>query len=150
VIETERLSLRLPRLEDASGLGESVASIQRWLDEWCANDIGYFTVVRNGSLVGRVGFHVFDARTWTLSSFAVAGRHARAELGWTLVPQHRSHGYATEAARAVRSWANRAGVISLIEPSNEPSARVARRLDATPTATAIVTSVPCVVWEHPR
>ncbi|MHB8469986.1 MAG: GNAT family N-acetyltransferase [Gaiellaceae bacterium] len=155
MLETERLLLRKPRLEDADELlgtgGEAgdTDAIERWLSEWDANGIGYFAVVRDGGVLGRAGFHVWDSRTWTLGSYGTARGHAETELGWTLAREHWGHGYATEAARALRHWAHRERVISLIEPSNERSVRVAQRLGASPTETVTVSGAACVVWVHP-
>lgn len=143
MIETERLLLRMPQLDDADALGEPHEKLERWIAEWESTGLGYFTVLCDEVVVGRVGFHTFDPVTWTLAD---AGE---TELGWTLVEAHRRNGYATEAARAARAWAARDRVISLIEPSNEASARVARRLGATPTETVVVMGDPCVVWVHP-
>lgn len=57
------------------------------------------------------------------------------ELGWTLTTAGRGHGYATEGARAVAGWAFANLVvpylISLIDPLNERSKRVAERLGMT-------------------
>jgi RimJ/RimL family protein N-acetyltransferase len=152
VIETERLLLRMPRLEDAEALETPIASLQRWLAEWEANEIGYFTVeLASREVIGRVGFHVFDDRTWTLATLAAAREHAVTELGWTLLPEHRGRGYATEAAHAAREWAARDRLISLIEPANTASARVAERLGCRPGGTVELQDIgPAVVWEHPR
>jgi RimJ/RimL family protein N-acetyltransferase len=152
VIETERLLLRKPVLKDAEALETPIASLQRWLGEWKANGIGYFTVeLGSGEVIGRVGFHVFDDRTWTLATFADAGEHAVVELGWTVLPKHRGHGYATEAAHAARDWAALDRLISLIEPANVPSARVAERLGCRVRETVEMAGYgPHVVWEHPR
>jgi RimJ/RimL family protein N-acetyltransferase len=150
VIETERLLLRTLRPDDAVALGAEPERLATWIDEWEANGLGYFTVLRDGEIVGRVGFHVFDSRTWTLSTFADGGEHAVVELGWTVVPEQRGHGYATEAAAAARDWAKRDGLISSIEPANVASARVAERLGATPGETVEIGGNPHVVWTHPR
>ena len=151
MIETERLVLRKPVLLDAEALETPIASLERWLKEWEANALGYFTVeLRTGDVVGRVGFHVFDMRTWTLATFADAGEDAIVELGWTLLPEQRGNGYATEAARAARGWGAREQLISLIEPANLASAAVAKRLGAVPHATVTVSGADTVVWEHPR
>jgi len=54
------------------------------------------------------------------------------EIGWTLLSGARGNGYATEAARAFADWGfanlNVPYLISLIDPENEPSRRVAERL----------------------
>jgi RimJ/RimL family protein N-acetyltransferase len=170
VIETERLLLRKPRLEDADdllayfgdpevmrwiggeagGRDEAVAAIQRWLTAWEANGIGHFVLVREGGVLGRVGFLVWDSSTWQTSSYAEAGPHAETELGWTLAREHWGHGYATEAARALRDWAGKERIISLIDPENVRSIRVAEKLGATPTETVAVDDYPLVVWVHPR
>ncbi len=171
MIETERLLLRKPRLEDADDLlayvgdpevmrwiggdagdrDEAVAAIERWLAGWEANGIGHFVVVHDGRVLGRVGFLVWDSRTWETSSYAEAGAHAETELGWTLAREHWGHGYATEAARALREWADKERLISLINRENVRSIRVAEKLGATPTETVSVDGgYPVVVWVHPR
>ncbi|HYU33017.1 MAG TPA: GNAT family N-acetyltransferase [Thermoanaerobaculia bacterium] len=54
------------------------------------------------------------------------------ELSWTLAPRFWGRGYATEGARAALAWAftvlKRDRVISLIQPENHASIRVAERL----------------------
>lgn len=53
------------------------------------------------------------------------------EFGWRLVPQARGRGYATEAARAVMSVMEReftGTVIAMIDPENQASKSVARRV----------------------
>ena len=54
------------------------------------------------------------------------------EMGWMLKPEHRHHGYATEAGTAVLEFAwnqlHAQRVISLVRIGNEASDRVAERL----------------------
>jgi RimJ/RimL family protein N-acetyltransferase len=73
-------------------------------------------------LAGRVGFHEPDG--WP--SF---------ELGWTIGREFQGKGYATEAARRCLEYAfddmGRDHVISLIDPENTASIRVAERLGET-------------------
>jgi RimJ/RimL family protein N-acetyltransferase len=76
------------------------------------------------------------------------------EIGWALVRAHWGRGYATEAARAVRDWARAERgydrLISLIDPANVASQRVAERLGARPTETVqLFDSGDAVVWVHP-
>ncbi len=130
VLETERLLLRKPVLEDAEaalalitdpvamehigGVHPDAASdpefvVRRWLERWDDNGCGPFSIVRreDGHWLGRTGLLVWDVRTWTVTTFASAGEHAQPELGWALVREHWGSGYATEAALAVRDWAYR-------------------------------------------
>lgn len=53
------------------------------------------------------------------------------ELGWMLMPDARGHGYATEAALAVRASKPERRIISLIREDNPASQAVAKRLGAT-------------------
>ena len=80
---------------------------------------------------------IFDTRDWTPSTWAKAGSHAQPELGWALTRAYWGHGYATEAAAAIRDWAHECPnidrLVSLISPDNIRSQRVARRLSAIPT-----------------
>ena len=175
-IETERLVLRLPWLEDAAGAaellgdlevmrylgGEAVpredvpAVIQKWIDRWDANGVGPFVLERRGDerLVGRAGILIWDTRDWRHSTLADAGEFAQPELGWALAREYWGQGYATEAARAVRDWVWRErGVerlVSLIQEENVRSQAVAWRLGATPAETVtLFESGPAVVWVHP-
>jgi RimJ/RimL family protein N-acetyltransferase len=178
VIETERLLLRKPELEDAEpavalltdpvamefigGVHPEAAAdpgfvVRRWLERWDENDCGPFSVVRreDGCWVGRCGLLVWDVRSWTQATFASAGEHAQPELGWALAREHWGSGYATEAALAVREWAYaERGVehlVSVIAPENIRSQRLAERLGATPGETVeLFDNGPHVVWEHPR
>ena len=173
-IETERLVLREPQLEDVDDLLELVADdevmrwiggeakdraatvehVERWIARWRQNGVGQFVVLLDGRAIGRVGLLVWDARTWETSTYEDAGEHAETELGWALARAHWGHGYATEAARAVRDWAYaERGVerlISLIAPDNARSIRVAEKLGATPEQMIASPHGPAHVWVHPR
>ncbi len=132
----------------------AVEHVERWIARWEANGVGQFVVLLNSRAIGRVGLLVWDARTWQTSSYAAAGGHAETELGWALTSRHWGHGYATEAARAVRSWtyAERRveRLISLIDPENVRSSRVAEKLGATPEEQVQTAHGPTAVWVHPR
>jgi RimJ/RimL family protein N-acetyltransferase len=155
LIETERLLLRKPRLDDADALLEAYSdpetmryigdgsttdldgvrvAIAKWLARWDADGLGQFAVERrdDGRVVGRVGFLVWDRERWQPGTRAEFGARAEVELGWTLVRAHWGHGYATEAALACRDWAlDELGLqrlVSLIMHGNERSVRVAEKL----------------------
>lgn len=62
--------------------------------------------------------------------FEFEGRN-EIEFGWRLVPSARGHGYATEAASEVMRVIEQSfvgTVFAMIDPTNEPSRRVAARL----------------------
>jgi RimJ/RimL family protein N-acetyltransferase len=154
VIATERLVLRLPRLDDATALLEFVgdeevmsrigdepggrekaeAFVDRWIKRWERNGVGQFIVELDGRLIGRVGLIIWDRRSWEISAYEFAGEHAQEELGWALVRRVWGFGYATEAAQAVKSWCYRERgidrLVSLIAPDNVRSQRVAEKLGA--------------------
>jgi RimJ/RimL family protein N-acetyltransferase len=177
-IATERLLLRLPRLEDArpllalysdpeamrflGGVHPDAAAdpafvVRRWLDRWHANGFGQFAVERrtDGVVLGRVGLVVWDTRDWRIKTVPETGEHGQPELGWALARAHWGCGYATEAARAVRQWA-RSGLeierlVSVIAAENRLSQRVAEKLGCVPAETVVLADTgPAVVWEHPR
>src|SRR5207248_1438283 len=97
------------------------------------------TAATNGQVVGQAGLMIFDTRGWTPSTSANAGIHGQPELGWALIRAHWGHGYATEAAAAIREWAHECRsierLVSLISSDNVRSQRVAERLRAIPTET---------------
>jgi RimJ/RimL family protein N-acetyltransferase len=178
VIETERLLLRKPRLEDAGaalalitdpvamefigGVHPNAASdpqfvVRRWLERWDDNGCGPFSIIRrdDGRWLGRTGLLVWDVRTWTHTTFTNAGEFAQPELGWALAREHWGQGYATEAVLAVREWAYAErdvdSLVSAIAPANVRSQRLAERLGATPGETVnLFDGGPHVLWEHPR
>lgn len=158
MIETERLILRLPQVEDADDLAtayadpevvrylgdgststrdEVAAGIPTWLERWDANGIGLFAMESRdtGRVVGRSGFLVWDSEGWTVANLAEAGDRAEVEVGWMVAREFWGLGYATEAALALRDWgiAERGltRLISLIRPDNTRSIRVAEKVGET-------------------
>jgi RimJ/RimL family protein N-acetyltransferase len=132
--------------------------IESGIDGWKADGVGPFlieTAAVNRQVVGQAGLMIFDTRGWTPSSRSAAGTYAQPELGWALIRDHWGHGYATEAAAAIREWAYRLRsldrLVSLISPDNDRSQRVARRLGAVPTETItpVDSQRTAVVWRHP-
>jgi RimJ/RimL family protein N-acetyltransferase len=69
------------------------------------------------------------------------GLEGAAEVGYTIFPEHRGQGYATEVARAMLDWARREhGVtefVSGVAPDNAPSLRVNDKLGFVPTGDVI-------------
>ncbi len=175
VIQTERLTLRAPVPEDADAAAELLADpevmrflggqivpredvpavIEKWLGRWTANRMGPFMLERrdDGSFVGRCGILIWDTRDWSQSTHADAGKFAQPELGWALARSQWGQGFATEAARAVGSWARAErgveSLVSVIAPDNVASRRVAERLGARPMETVtLADSGAAVVWRH--
>jgi RimJ/RimL family protein N-acetyltransferase len=173
-LETERLVLRVPRPDDVDAFLEFVADaetmrwlgsepggrdaaaehVERWLARWERNGVGYFVVLLDGRAIGRVGLNVWDLAAGDTSTYDAAGGRAESELAWGLASRYWGRGYATEAARAVRDWAYRERglerLISMIEPANLRSARVAERLGAQVEARVDSVYGPMDVWVHPR
>ena len=150
---TDRLCLRVPTPHDAEALYELFADeeimgglnrepvsavehargmIEEGMGGWRTDGLGPFILQTSGTdrrVVGQAGLMIFDTRGWTPSSWAQAGSHAQPELGWALMRAQWGHGYATEAAAAIRDWARESrsisGLVSLISPDNVRSQRVA-------------------------
>jgi RimJ/RimL family protein N-acetyltransferase len=143
LIETERLLLRRVTAADLDELIaiHADADIERFMGgfdqdratDWLARvdqtwrEHGYARLAiadrATGRLLGRSGLQYVE-------------QFAETELGWTLRRDAWGCGYATEAARACADWAFRdfeiSYLTSLIEPENERSIKVARRLGMTP------------------
>jgi RimJ/RimL family protein N-acetyltransferase len=169
-LETERLLLRPPTLDDAERAGELLGDpevmrfiggtappeawegiVERWLVRWEANGFGPFIVERrdDGRFVGRVGMHVWDTRTWVPSTWADAGDFGQPELGWALARAMWGSGYATEAARAVQEWVQVESLVSVIAPANVASQRVAEKLGGVPAETVrLFDTGDAVVWRY--
>jgi len=139
-------------VEDVRGMIEG-AMISGWRTDGRGPFILETTADRQ--LVGQAGLMIFDARDWTPSTLGQAGSHAQPELGWALTRAHWGHGYATEAAAAIRDWAHACRcidrLVSLISPDNVRSQQVAERLGAIPaeTITPADSKRKTVVWRHP-
>ena len=144
--------------EPVSAVEDVRAMIDGMSRGWRTEGLGPFvleTAATDQQVVGQAGLMIFDTRGWTASTWAEAGSHAQPELGWSLIRAHWGHGYATEAAAAIRSWAYEVRAIdrlvSLISPDNLRSQRVAQRLGATPgeAVTPADSGRQTVIWKHP-
>ena len=173
-LETERLILRLPRGEDADAwstatgdaevmrfiggsAGAASQSIELFLERWEANGFGQYAVERreDGAFLGRLGLLVWDSRDWRRTTLPEAGDAGEIELGWALLRDHWGHGYATEAAAAVRdaAWSDLElrRLVSLIHPDNARSIQVAERLGAHFEREVESVDVGLLhVWVYPR
>ena len=155
-LETDRLVLRPLTLDDADALapiyadpevmrylgsGETVTNrdevdvyVRRMVERYEADGFGALGVVRkdDGRLLGRVGFLVWDTVAWRPTTRAEADGPTEVEIGWKLGREFWGHGYATEAALAVRDYGfaelGYTRLISLIHPANAASIRVAEKL----------------------
>jgi RimJ/RimL family protein N-acetyltransferase len=137
-------------------LDETRAIIEGGMDSWRNDGLGPFILetATDSRMVGQAGLMIFDTRGWTPSTWANAGGAAQPELGWALIREHWSVGYATEAAGAIRDWAYEFRsidrLVSLISLNNARSRRVAERVGATPTETVTPAHAKeqAVVWRH--
>lgn len=86
------------------------------------------------TMIGFIGFHALPGADY-LNPYAPGS----VEFGYTIFPDYRKQGYASEAAAALMDWATaergvRRFVVS-ISPANEPSLRLARRFGFRKVAT---------------
>jgi RimJ/RimL family protein N-acetyltransferase len=144
-LRTERLVMRGWRAQDFKGwaaifaddevmrsLGapggldepEAWKHMAMWVGHWELRGFGHWLLeeLESGELVGRAG--LYYPAGWP-----------GIEVGWTVARAHWGKGYAPEAARAACAWGHDElglqHIISLIEPSNTRSIRVAEKLGET-------------------
>jgi RimJ/RimL family protein N-acetyltransferase len=159
-IETPRLRLRAPRIEDFDAyaaivcgpegvhVGGPLDREEAWLDfaqmvaGWLLRGAGLFSVERrdDGRLIGFVPLnHEFG--------------DPEMELGWFLIPEAEGRGFATEAAEAARRCAAEdlglRGLVSYVAEDNPRSIRVAERLGAAPEPARHPEDAEVIVFRHP-
>jgi RimJ/RimL family protein N-acetyltransferase len=140
-LETQRLRLRAPVLDDfppyanlmlsqrSAFLGGPFNKAAAW-GLFC-HDVALWHLTGHGALM-------IDLKDSGLCIGQVGINHGplfpEKELGWLLFDGHESHGYATEAAFALRAWAfgtlGLPTLVSYIDPKNTASIAVAERLGA--------------------
>ncbi|WP_347265972.1 GNAT family N-acetyltransferase [Paracoccus sp. (in: a-proteobacteria)] len=161
LVETDRLILRAPRLEDLEPMVAFYATERsRWVGGPCNR---YESWLRLSSAVGH--WLLRGHGMWTIeekATGAVAGRagvihHAdwpEPELGWHLYEGFEGRGIGHEAALAARNAARDifglGPLVSLIVPENRRSRALAERLGATVEREGAVLGHPCLVYRHPR
>ncbi|NOC47105.1 GNAT family N-acetyltransferase [Ruegeria sp. HKCCD7559] len=161
-IETERLILRAPHLDDLPAMtaffatershmvGGPKDSFECWnslsnrLGHWALRGYGlwHLTEKAGGTFVGWAGMIYVPG--W-----------AEPELGWTLMEEAEGKGLAFEAASAARDHAARHqglnGVISYIAHANDRSRALAERLGATlELENAELLGKHAQIWRHPQ
>jgi len=164
VIETERLILRGWEMRDLPAytqmmadedvcrfIGGTVGPDMAWRQfaglagHWALHGFGFFVVEEKetGAYMGRIGPH-----------YPVGWPHL--EIGWTLVAAAQGKGYAVEAAAASAVWLfetkpELTKFISVIDPDNRPSQKVAERLGMTNTGEIFeVFGYKTEIWEISR
>ena len=115
-----------------AGLGKpaGLTPHEAWLDmsvvvaHWALRGFGHWALeeLDGGELVGRAG--LYHPPDWP-----------GLEVGWTVARERWGKGYAAEAGRAACQWAHdrlgRRHILSLIDPGNARSIRVAEKLGET-------------------
>ena len=88
------------------------------------------------TMVGFIGFHTLPGADY-LNSYAPGS----VEFGYTIFPDYRGKGYASEAAGALMDWAtcehNVTRFVLSISPTNEPSLRIAEKFGFRKVGTVI-------------
>ncbi|HYZ20333.1 MAG TPA: GNAT family N-acetyltransferase [Gaiellaceae bacterium] len=153
-LETDRLVLRRLSRDDVDSLApymadpevmrymggrtrtreETAARIERFIQMFDMDGIGQFAVERkeDGVVLGRCGILVWETDPWTALAKAETTKPTETEIGYLLGRLHWGRGYATEAATAVRDYAQsqlgEERIIALIHNGNDRSKRVAEKL----------------------
>lgn len=160
VLETDRLTLREPREGDLpaftafaasdrtrfiGGPGDALDSWRgflRQIGHWAFRGYGWWVIEdrATGQVAGRcgVGFHL---------------HYPEPELGWQVYDGFEGRGLAHEAALAARRHAQTVQglgpLISMIDPENTRSLRLAERLGARFERMGEIEGHPCQIWRHP-
>ena len=160
-IETERLVIRAPRLEDFPPFAAHFASPRSIHEDGPLNRTGawkeFATAAAGWMLRGYGSLSIEDrAGGGYLGEVGIyhLASYPEPEIGWMVLPEAEGKGIAREAALALRAWAyDRFGwttLVSYIGPGNTRSIRLAERLGARldPGAPQPEDD-PCLVYRHP-
>lgn len=131
---------------------ETAERMKVWRERFERDGYGQFVLERmeDGVVVGRCGLLAWQLPDWTITTVSQAHDPYELELGWMLGREHWGHGYATEAARAVRDHTfgalGRGRLISLIAVENRASAAVAARLGMKIESATRMHDMPVDIW----
>jgi RimJ/RimL family protein N-acetyltransferase len=168
-IETARLVLREPALEDAEPVyalwtdpvvvryitGEPLERRRTWMNllayagHWGVLGYGGWSVIEKstGAFVGQVGLQRF-------SRGIDASREDLPEAGWVIASQAHGKGYGTEAMLAALAWADAnidaPKTVAIVNPDNDPSLRLAHKLGYHDVAIVTYLDHPVVLLERDR
>ena len=143
--DIEAYALMLADAEVMRFLGGPVDRAEAWrrmamhTGHWSLRGYGNWAVERraDGALVGRAG--LWEPDGWP-----------GLELGWMLGRAAWGHGYATEAAWAAMDWSwgtlGAERLISIVDPENEASAGVARRLGMERVRDGVLLGTPVAIY----
>ena len=161
VIETDRLTLRAPRISDYDALCayfqdprsrwnggprdafETANVLHGMTGAWGLRGYGnwYLSLRGEDGFIGFAG--IFHALDWP-----------EPELGYGIIAEHEGKGLAHEAALAARQAAathfGLTRLVSYIAPDNTRSQALARRLGAVQEADVILRSKTAQAWRHPE
>ena len=106
------MELRLPKIREDPAL-----------EPWLLRAVGLRETM---TMIGYIGFHTLPGAAY-LDAYASGS----VEFGYTIFPDYRQKGFASEAAQAIMDWAAlEHGVtrfVLCISPANEPSLRLAQK-----------------------
>lgn len=161
VLETDRLRLRAPKLDDLPALNaffqtDRSAMVggplgERDVHRMMLSTIGSWALKGHG--MWHVADKITDAYLGAVGILFGPGWH-EPELGWNLLQTAEGRGIAFEAAQAARRYAalhlGHDGVISYIAPENTRSATLAKRLGATLEREDTLFEHTVHVYRHPK
>ncbi len=155
-LQTERLRLRAPHIEDFAVLMEiedSLADTDLRSDDRETAWYNFMQMTATWVLRGH-GWWCLDDENGSCGFVGIGFEPGdrEPELGYLLTEPARGKGYATEAAGAARDFARDAlrlpSLVSYVSPKNTASQNVARKLDATRDALAEKDLDGTQVWRH--
>ncbi|HGG04080.1 MAG TPA: N-acetyltransferase [Aliiroseovarius sp.] len=164
VLETDRLTLRLPGLQDVpvldAFLAQDRAGFIRPADACPGAALTWRAISQLAGMWALRGYgqFVFCAKGSDTALGAAGPWHPihwpERELGWAIWdPSAEGKGYAFEATRAARDWAydtlGWTTAVSYIDRDNSRSRSLAERLGCTLDAHAAAPAPDLTVWRHP-